>query len=65
MQEPNSSIVRVSIDTQITLTAAWRGKGVSDPVSVLQRRLGDDGGVLTAEPLFFNFPLLLAHHHFV
>lgn len=40
MQEPNSSIVRVSIDAQITLTV-WRGKGVSDPVSILQRRLGD------------------------
>lgn len=55
MQEPNSSIVRVSIDTQITLTAAWRGKGVSDPVSVLQRRLGDGGTSVHSRTSFLQF----------
>lgn len=56
--------MRVSIDAQITLTA-WRGKGVSDPVSILQRRLGDGGTSVHSTTSFFNFPLLLAHHHFV
>lgn len=55
MHEPNSSIVMVSIEAQITLTA-WRGKGVSDPVSTLLCSLGDGGTSVYSRTSFLQFP---------